>query len=377
MKAFDHETFREVEIDALYDELDSSTSAAVRDHAASCASCAKRFERLRVARQRGLSALSEAVPENFESRIMAAVDAALAKRAGAQVLPMNIAGGGRPAPGVGAKVIPFFARPSFAVAATLILVLGAAAILAQTSMSKMTASKPMAMGESSPAVAAASGYAPAEQAAAPNAVATSTADPPIGAVALNERSGKDLTPPAMAAAPPEPRPAPGRSPPPSRPTGGGDLAGLSAAAGAGPTQAPSLAAAKSLYDAGRYAEALPRFEALKATTPEAELYAARCVMRTSGCGAAAPRFDTAAQRNSGSVAGSRARIEGAKCYQQLNQPQAARMRYQAAKEEGFLESEATRDLEALDQPAAAPAATSSPGTPGGGKATPKAPINTK
>src|SRR6185503_3120514 len=50
----------------------------------------------------------------------------------------------------------------------------------------------------------------------------------------------------------------------------------------GATADPALASAKGLYNAGRYAEALPRFEALKAKSPEADLYAARCLQRTRG-----------------------------------------------------------------------------------------------
>ena len=371
----DHQTFHSMEIDALYEELDAPTAAGIREHAASCPECAARFERLRVARQRGLSVLVEAVPDNFESRIMAAVDAALAKRAGAQVIPMHAGHPYASAPppqasppgtqSAGAKVIPFFARPSFAVAATLILVIGAAALVTQTSMSRKSASAPMAMDESSPA-ASAMAASPAPNAPVV-AAATAAAEPPIGAVALNERGAAapndpSPPPPPMAVARSE---APAAKPAKSRPAG---------PSGGAPGPQSAFDAAVSLFDAGRFPEALPRFEALKASNPEAELYAARCLLRTKGCGAAtAARFDTAAQRNSGTETGSRARIEGAKCYQQMGQAQAARTRYQAAENEGFLASEARQDREALDQQ---PAATS-PGTPAAGtKASPKAPAPT-
>jgi thioredoxin-like negative regulator of GroEL len=143
------------------------------------------------------------------------------------------------------------------------------------------------------------------------------------------------------------------------------------------TSDPAFASALALYKAGQYAEALPRFNALRANNPEADLYAARCVLHTSGCAAAAPRFDAVAQRNKGTAVGSRAQLEGGSCYQQMNNVQAARSRYQAAKDEGSFASEASRDLDALDGNVgagqASPAATTGPGAAGGSKATPKAP----
>ena len=397
MKALDHQTFHSLEIDALYDELDGPSSSAIRDHAASCESCASRFERLRRTRQRGLSALAEAVPENFESRVMAAVDAALARRAGGPVLVTQAETqgaarqGGAPAPpqaagraGAGAKVIPFFARPSFQVAATLFLVVGAAAILSQMGMAKKAPS--MASSDPSPAAAAASPAFPPE-------IAATTTAPFAGALAAGEGDNGGAKQPDLSAAPAVVAAAPGA--PKAKPSilaaGEPPSEGKPAKAAmgrAGPAADPAFAAARALYDANRCAEALPRFEAQKATNPEADLYAARCIQKTRGCTAAAPRFDAVAQRNSGTELGSRARLEAGTCYQQIGQAQAARTRYQAAKDEGILGSEAASDLDALDQQAARPAgttrapaaaaaavttSTASPGTPGGARpASPKA-----
>lgn len=340
MKALDHETFHAMEIDALYEELDGPSAAALRGHAASCESCSARFERLRRARQRGLAALAEAVPENFESRIMAAVDAALAKRSPRQAPP-----------GVTAKVIPLFARPSFAVAATLILVLGAAAILSQTSMSRKASPMATSMDESASAPAA-SGFTPVPVPAEPVAAATATAE---GAIALGEeQAGKAAQAPG---APPAARPmarvaaapAADPAPPPAAMLAAASTPAAPPRKSAGPSagggaQDPAFAAAQALYNAGRYAEALPRFEALKASNPEAALYAARCIQRTRGCAAATPRFDAVAKGNSGTEVGSRARLEADSC-------------------------------EAKAAAGPAPAATTGPGTPGAGKpASPKTTI---
>jgi len=396
MKALDHDTFHAMEIDALYDELDAGGSSAIREHAASCESCGSRFERMRRTRQRGLSALAEAVPQDFESRVMAAVDAALAKRAGSPVLVPKLQSVS-PAPpaalkGPG-KVIPFFARPSFAVAATMILVLGAAAILSQMGMKRAA---PMATSaDDQTAVVAA---APAAQ-AAPAASAAADPSPPeakpavvAAATAPAEERPSDRTKNgkqpaeseenllALGEAPAAPRAASPAPPPP--PMAAPAKAARPSSASGGATSGssdPAFASALALYNAGRYAEALPRFEALKANNPEADLYAARCVQRSAqGCAAAAPRFDAIARRYKGSAVGSRAQLEAGTCYQQMNNVQAARSRYQAAKDEGPFAAEAARDLDALEGKGgqAGPAATTSPGTPGGSKASPKKPAAT-
>ena len=70
----DCETFQNSEIDALYGELDAAGMAAMAEHAATCAECGARLERLRSTRGLVLSVAVEAVPTDFEARIMAAVD---------------------------------------------------------------------------------------------------------------------------------------------------------------------------------------------------------------------------------------------------------------------------------------------------------------
>ena len=254
----DHDTFHALEIDALYDELDGPRAAEIHAHAASCESCSSRFERLRRARRRGLAALAEPVSHGFESRVMAAVDAALAGRAG------------------GPALLP---RPQHL-------------------------------------------HIVAERARSGGAAAPRPAARKPAAVAMNDP------------APPPPMAAP--SPAKSKPIGGASDG--------------SLSAAKALYGAGRYSEACPTFEALRASSPEADLYAARCVLRVNGCSAAVPRLDGVASRHAGTDVGNRARADSEAC-----------TRAQASKN-------ATPNA----------AATTGPGTPSGGGAAgrpsaPKAP----
>jgi hypothetical protein len=224
-----------------------------------------------------------------------------------------------PGAGGGAKIFRFLARPQLMVAAGFVLVLGAGLLFMQTSARK--AAPPMAASR-------------AEEENAPVAAATATAA--ASAVAMND------PPPPPAAA------APAVATPPSELGAAAASAATRAVGGKAQTQDPQFLAAKKLYDGGRFAEALPKFEALSPTHPEAELYVARCLVRTRGCSVAAARFDSAATRNAGTESGSRASLEGARCYGSMGEAQAARSRYNSLTEDAFVAPEAKDELAGLD-----------------------------
>ena len=376
----DCNTFQNSEIDALYGELDAAAQAAMDAHAATCASCAARYARLCGTRSLVLSVAVDSVSENFESRVMAAVDAGLAsKRAGSGAgagAAMMAAAPTKAAPAEGgAKIFQFMARPAFAVAATFVLVIGAAAVLMQTSMGRKMSPTATSADQAPAAVAAsmaaATAAAPGEgqdlagYAAAPAATTTAmapgaaevaavTSPAASGALALNEPhaapvvgASRGFSPPPPAARPAAMAPSPSPSP-------------TAKPAKAGKPASDELVVAKNLAAAGKCSEAMPKLEALKGSNPEAELYAARCIAKTGNCA----RFDTAAERNAGTDTGNRATIEGARCYQATGNVVAARKRLEAAKSEG--NSEASHALDALDN-------TKATGGPAGaGHATPKA-----
>jgi len=345
----DCSTFQNCEIDALYSEgaereLDDEALAALTEHAKTCPACAARLERLRDNRRLVLSVAVEPVPSDFESRIMAAVDEALAKR-GNVVALVPATADAKKASG-GATILRFMARPSFAVAATFVLVLGGAALMMTRNSAPMRALA-SASDESAPAAVAASAATltpvpmPAEVAQA--AATAAAAAPPPAAVAMAPAFAGPAAAPVI-----------------------GAKAGKPAASTA---ENPALVTAKNLASAGRCTEALPKLEALSASTPEADLYAARCIAKTRGCAAAEPRFDKAAQTNAGTEIGSRAQLEGARCYQSTGDVVAARKRYEAAQGDETLSAEASAGLDALES--SAPAAK--PGTPSAGAhASPKA-----
>lgn len=333
----DCKKFSDGELEALHEELDPAAAAELAAHAATCSSCSARFERLRKHRSRILAVAIEPVAPGFEDRIMAAVDAAMARRAApagaiatigpALAAAKPAAANAEPSEG-GAKIFRFMSRPAFSVAATFVLVIGAAAVLMSRGMSKSMA--PMASSaDQAPAASGAladNRQAPDEEvaaAAAPAAMATATA-PMVAPVAtptpmaFNEPRGRaDGDPMAAAAAggapPSQPKPAAIAPPPPHA---AAKVAAPRSGAGSSATD-PAFAAATSLASSGRCAEALPKLEALAATHPEAKLHAARCVAQLQGCVAAAPRFDRAAQDNAGTETGHAASLEAAKCRQSI------------------------------------------------------------
>jgi len=359
----DCNTFQNNEIDALYGELDAPASAAMAEHAATCRSCAARYARLRGTRGLVLSVV-ESVSDNFESRVMAAVDAGLAAKPAAPKV--------EPAAG-GAKIFKFMSRPAFAVAATFVLVIGAGAVLMQTGMAKKMA--PAASFDQAPAAAAGSMAAasPPPPAAAPGDLGGMAPSPTATAAMLAEEvaavtaaSGALALNDTPAAAPvvgatrsPARRPPSARPMAPEPPMAAAPESKPALAAKKPATGTDELTTAKNLVAAGKCSEALPRLEALKGQNPEAELYAARCIAKTGNCA----RFDTAAQRNAGTAIGKSATLEGAKCFQATGNVVAARQRLEAAKSEGS--PEAAQALDAIDRRPAG-------GGPSGGHAAPKA-----
>lgn len=313
----DCQTFDSSLLDALYGELDEASSTAMGAHAAGCAACAGRLEKLKRTRDLVRLALEAAFPASLEERVLAAATAAmeapksnvvsLADRAKSVSVAEPKENGTTSG---GGAILRFLVKPQLAIAATFLLVLGAAVVFKS---SKREAS-PAAMMEA-PETASAGWAAP------PPPAATTTAE------------AKPAEPSALA--PNDDLPAP-------------------AASATAPAYAkvrardPAFVAAKSLYDAGRYAEALPKFEVLAAHDPEAALYAARCIAKTKSCDAAAARYDDVASHNAGTEVASRAALEAARCYKDEGKVAAARSRYVRLEKDGFVSGEANAEIASLD-----------------------------
>jgi hypothetical protein len=64
---------------------------------------------------------------------------------------------------------------------------------------------------------------------------------------------------------------------------------------------------------------MPTLDALRGSSPEADLYAARCVLQLRGCAAATAQLEAVAQQYPGSATGTRARNEAAACNRALSE----------------------------------------------------------
>jgi hypothetical protein len=312
----DCQTFDSSLLDAIYDEIDAPTSTAMDEHASGCASCAANIARLKKTRSLIRPALEASLPEGLEARILAATPSAMDA-------PKATAKSAQPVVSIAERrgIVAFLSKPQFAIAAAFILVLGATTIFLGSSAEKaapMAASMPAS--EQSPAKAS-------EDQPAPTGVPMATATAPVvGAAASAIAMAEPASPPAALARKGSPR-------------------GLDSDAKEekAKTADPAFDAAKSLYDGGRYAEALPKFQALAANSPEAELYVARCLVQTKSCAAADPHFDSAARRSGGENA-SRARLEAARCYKNAGQAVAAKTRYSTLTADPYVANEANTEL---------------------------------
>ncbi len=315
MSEMDCETFDASLLDALYGELDDASATAMDAHAAGCASCAGRLAKLKRTRDLVRPAIEAALPTALEERVMAAANAAMeAPKSNVVRLADRRQEAEESRATSGGAIVRFLAKPQLAIAASFLLVLGAAIVFKSA---KQEAS-PAAEIAAGPAGAAARGGAP------PTVAAT---------IAAEEAEPSPVAPPAFAA-------AEGFA---------GPSEGAKASAGArARAHDPTFAAAKALYDAGRYAEALSKFEPLAAHDPEAALYVARCLAKTKGCDAAAARYDDVARRAAGTESASRAALEAARCYKDEGNLVAARSRYARLENDSFVAGEASAELAALE-----------------------------
>src|SRR5262245_58430107 len=109
---FDHHL-----LDALYDELDEVTHAAMKRHMESCAKCASTYAELRATREVAAIAL-EQPSEGFEARVLEAVEAKPPPVAWSRKLWRGLAWAGS-----------HTMRPQLAMAAVAVLVIGSSVLL--------------------------------------------------------------------------------------------------------------------------------------------------------------------------------------------------------------------------------------------------------
>src|SRR6185437_10902571 len=112
-------------IDELYEELDELTHAALERHVAGCSRCAGVLSGLRATRSVAILPLVEP-PDDLEARILAAAfDTSAVTAQVAPTAPPKAQQGGV------IRVLRWAARPSFAMAAAFLLLIGASLALLQ------------------------------------------------------------------------------------------------------------------------------------------------------------------------------------------------------------------------------------------------------
>lgn len=300
----DCQTFDDALLDALYGELGEPDSSAVHEHAAGCEGCKGKLARLEQARAKLKPALEEPLPGGFEQRLLAAVDAAMPPHAAPAVDRSE------------GKVIPLFARPQLAIAATFLLVAGASVVfLGTSSRSEAPSAKADAPAAPAQATAAGGGGSGTDPGAPPGVVAPPA---PLAAAAPTAAAS------ALAWNGPEPPPPPeearARRPvaPPARPATNAGSKGKSDDA------SPStLARADASYAAGDYQSALALYQ-------------------------------SAAASHQGTAEGSRASLGVARCQERLGNKTAARAKLEALKADAYVSTEAKQELDRLDTVRAAP-----------------------
>lgn len=349
-------------LDELYGELDEVTSAALKRHASGCARCAADLESLRGTRK-AVSIPLEEPPPDLEPRIMAAVKEAQ------KVVPIRSR-----LSHVVSRAGSWAMRPQTAMAALFLLMVGSTTFLLGGRYSNRTASAPMTVleeGTPTPGPSPAQGAAGEQPAAVTTPPATAAASvavhlPPAPSKEADlER--QDLGALATAAPPPVAigdavldEKSKGRAsnagpialaedvyPRNAGPIGGAAAGGSGYGGGnrgyeprpqtqtADPftsqeakrdrKEGDEFSAAMSAYRGGNYSEAVRRFDVAAASgDPTAALWAARSVRASAGCGAAAARFEGAAQKLAGTPNGHDAALEAGQCRAENGDSEAAR-----------------------------------------------------
>jgi hypothetical protein len=298
----DCEKFDRHVIDALYDELDELTHAALKRHVEGCSRCAGIYTGLRATREVGILPIEEP-SDDLEARILDAVAVAQKKTPWPRKVLRGLAWAGSHA-----------MRPQLAMAAVFVLVIGSSLLVLRARPGSVQVAVRVTE-RGSPAAE------PVEMAAAATAAPTTVAT-------------------AAASAPADP------------------LAGALAQADAPEKSPQRRAPAEADGEKGKAEDS-----AGEARTALAE---ARTTRETSGCSAAVSKFDGVAVRFAGTPAAADAMWEEASCYKQMGDAQRAQQLYLALRSTGYRDraeaqlAEANANNTRNQAPAAVAAAPAAP-----------------
>lgn len=291
-------------MDALFEELDEVTRAAMKRHAESCGRCSSVESGMRATLEVGIVPLEEP-SDDLEDRILAAAEAAQRRAPWHRKVMHTLSWAGSHA-----------MRPQLAMAALLVLVLGSSILLlrARPGSVAVTPVKVTERGTPNPA------------AVEPTAIAAEEGQQPAGepGEAKPADEALDQEPQAVASAEAEADPSL-------------DADGLAlGTANAEPSSAEDeeqFKRAMSNYQAGKHQEAQQDFSAINrrggARAPVAALYEARTVRWQSGCQPAVAYYNGVRNRFPSSPAAADAAWEQADCHKLMGEVAKANDIYQA------------------------------------------------
>lgn len=347
-------------LDELYGELDVDTSVELATHLAGCEACSAELHALQGFRAE-LQIPAVEIPTDLTERIMARVDAAVAKNAATPALALVSSNRNAPQPWmrtlapVISKAGAWAMRPQTAMAAVFVLMVGSSAwllgrghaVMNDEPAAQLEQGAPLAApaasadGEFDPEAArAAHGLVGASRAAAAPMMAPGAAPPPAPLTPTGDFASEGKTKLALDDQPAM-EPADKRAKDESRRDGTEEkkLAESEsdsrspndneAPAKGSSQQASGFSGAMQHYRAQRWDEATAGFEALaRQGDANAELWAARSVREGHGCRTALTRFDHLAGTAIGTPPGNDATLEGGICYRNLGQIDSSTQRFQ-------------------------------------------------
>jgi len=271
----DCEKFDQHVIEALYDELDELTHAALKRHVEGCSRCAAVWAGLRATREVGVLPLEEP-PDDLEDRILEAAAGAQRRAPWPKKVVRALAWAGSHA-----------MRPQLAMAALFFLVIGSSLLLLRA--------RPGTIGPYSVTERGSPAPEAPEVAAAPHAGAGAPA----------------AAAPAATAAPEPPPP-------------------VAVASAAGPSDTRSKGDATAADDVVRGAAGKGSADEARAALDEA-----RATRNSAGCAAAVSKLDAVAVTFRGTQSAADAMWDEASCYTQMGEAQKAQQIYLALRSTGY------------------------------------------
>ena len=283
----DCDKFDQHVMDALYDELDELTYAALKRHVEGCPRCAGIWAGLRATRDVGVLPMVEP-SDGLEARILEAVSTAQAQAPWPRRVLRGLAWAGSHA-----------MRPQLAMAALFMLVVGSSLLLLRGRPSNSPVAASRVQDQSAPALGQADRGAPPPAATAAAALAEAPQNGPIDGLAAGN---------AAPAAP----------------------------AASGPVAQADRAAEGRVATRDEQSRAKGDDAPLEGASEARALFASAMVVKSSqGCGAALPKLDAVAVRFPGTQTAAEAMWEEATCYKQMGNTAKARDIFLALRQTGL------------------------------------------